>query len=222
MNPGLLKLLLAGEYICPIRYPHEYSQLGETQAQEEVGAWLLAINMRLARLGDEGAFFMAPDVIGSADVLRIRNELARFRDTFGPAVLMLDFIRQSDVGGKMLVPGEYVVLHELERAVSQSSVLETQLKGLVGVISSAMLRGSNRENLRRLLEHLLRDGYVILANKENSAYQVTGKIDQLYAVLQFLDENKVVPDQEVDDLEDDELQADLLDAHQDLAGKDAP
>ncbi|MBT2321892.1 hypothetical protein J7E62_05915 [Variovorax paradoxus] len=210
MNADVLKLLLAGEYICPIRYRNEYELLEDPQEQEETQSWLLAVNMRLARLGDEGAFFMAPDVIGASDVTRIRTELKEFRDNYGPAVLLLDFIRQSDVGGKLLVPGEYVVLHELERAVSQSSVLETQLKGLVNVITSAAMRNSNHENLRRLLDHLQRDGYVILANKENSAYQVTGKIDQLYAVLQFLDENKVVPDQEIDDLED-ALQGDLLD-----------
>lgn len=210
MNAGVLKLLLAGEYICPIRYRSEYELLEDPQEREETQSWLLAVNMRLARLGDEGAFFMAPDVIGASDVTRIRTELKEFRDNYGPAVLLLDFIRQSDVGGKLLVPGEYVVLHELERAVSQSSVLETQLKGLVNVITSAAMRNSNHENLRRLLDHLQRDGYVILANKENSAYQVTGKIDQLYAVLQFLDENKVVSDQEVDDLED-AAQGDLLD-----------
>ncbi|MDR6861433.1 hypothetical protein [Variovorax guangxiensis] len=210
MNAGVLKLLLAGEYICPIRYRNEYELLEDPQEREETQSWLLAVNMRLARLGDEGAYFMAPDVIGASDVTRIRTELKEFRDNYGPAVLLLDFIRQSDVGGKLLVPGEYVVLHELERAVSQSSVLETQLKGLVNVITSAAMRNSNHENLRRLLDHLQRDGYVILANKENSAYQVTGKIDQLYAVLQFLDENKVVPDQEIDDLED-ALQGDLLD-----------
>jgi len=209
MNAGVLKLLLAGEYICPIRYRNEYEILEDLQEQEDTQTWLLAINMRLARLGDEGAFFMAPDVIGAADITRIRNELKDFRDNYGPAVLLLDLIRQSDVGGKMLVPGEFVVLHELEKAVSQSSVLETQLKGLVSVISNAAMRNSNHENLRRLLDHLLRDGYVTLANKENSAYQVTGKIDQLYAVLQFLDENKVVPDQEIDDLED-AAQGDLL------------
>ena len=209
MNAGVLKLLLAGEYICSVRYRNEHELLEDPLEQQEVQAWLLAVNMRLARLGDEGAFFMAPDVIGSADIARIRNELRDFRDTYGPAVLLLDFIRQSDVGGRLLVPGEYIVLHELEGAVSQSSVLETQLKSLVSVISSAAMRNSNHENLRRLLEHLQRDGYVNLANKENSAYQVTGKIDQLYAVLQFLDQNKVVPDQEVDDL-DDASQGDLL------------
>lgn len=46
----------------------------------------------------------------------------------------------------------------------------------------------------------------------------TGKIEQLYAVLQFLDENKVVPDTEVDDRE--EVQEDLVDEAN--AGEGAP
>lgn len=209
MNSGVLRLLWAGEYICPVRYPLEYEILSDLNEREEVSAWLLHANLRLTRLGDEGAFFSAPDVIGAADITRIKGELTKFRDTYGPAVLLLDFIRQSDVGGKLLVPGEYIVLYELEKAVSQSSVLETQLKSLLSVISNAAQRNSNHENLRRLLEHLMRDGYVVLANKDTGAYQVTGKIDQLYAVLQFLDENKVVPDQEVDDL-DEGGQQDLL------------
>jgi hypothetical protein len=202
MNAGVLRLLWEGAYICPVRHPLEYEILADPSEQEEVGAWLLHANLRLARLGEEGAFYMAPDVIGAADVTRIKGELAKFRDTYGPAVLLLDFIRQSDVGTRLLVPGEYIILYELEKAVSQSSVLETQLKSLIGVISNAAQRNSNHENLRRLLEHLLRDGYVVVANKDTGAYQVTGKIDQLYAVLQFLDENKVVPDQEVDDLDE--------------------
>jgi hypothetical protein len=124
-------------------------------------------------------------------------------------VLLLDFIRQADSGRGHLGPAEYIALWELEAAVAQSSMLETQLKSLLSVITNAAMRNTNRENLRKLLDHLSRDGYVVLANKDTSTYQVTGKIEQLYAVLQFLDENKVVPDTEVDDRE--ETQDDLVD-----------
>jgi len=165
--------------------------------------------MRLARLGDEGAYFLAYDYIGPKEITQVKNELLKFRDEYGPAVLLLDFIRQADAGRVQLSPGEYIVLYQLEAAVSQSSMLETQLKSLLSVITNAAMRNTNHENLRRLLDHLARDGYVVLANKDTGAYQVTGKIEQLYAVLQFLDENKVVPDTEVDDRE--EVQDDLVD-----------
>ena len=218
MNARVLKLLLAGEYICPVRYRMEYELLGDTSEREEVDAWLLSLGMRLARLGDEGAFFLAHDHIGQKEIIQVKNELLKFRDEYGPAVLLLEFIRQADAGRVQLSPGEYIVLYQLEAAVSQSSMLETQLKALLGVITNAAMRNTNHENLRRLLEHLAREGYVLLANKDTGAYQVTGKIEQLYAVLQFLDESKVVPDTEVDDRE--EVQDDLVDSAD--AGEGAP
>lgn len=218
MNARVLKLLLAGEYICPVRYRMEFELLGDTAEREEVDAWLLSLGMRLARLGDEGAFFLAHDHIGQKEITQVKNELLKFRDEYGPAVLLLDFIRQADAGRVQLSPGEYIVLYQLEAAVSQSSMLETQLKGLLGVITNAAMRNTNHENLRRLMDHLARDGYVVLANKDTGAYQVTGKIEQLYAVLQFLDESKVVPDSEVDDRE--EVQEDLVDSAN--AGEGAP
>lgn len=209
MNANVLKLLLAGQYICPYRYRVEHDALEDEEEREAVDQWLSGINLRLARLGEEGAFFAAPAYIGQEEINRVKTELRRFRDEYGPAVLLLDFIRQTDVSRVQLSPGEHIALYELEAAVSQSSTLETQLKSLVSVISNAALRSTNRENLRRLLDHLERDGYVVLANKDSGTYQVTGKVEQLYAVLQFLGEHKVIPETEVDDRE--VAQEDLVD-----------
>ncbi len=219
MNARVLKLLLAGEYICSVRFRDEFSILEEDDEQEAVDTWLESLNMRLARLGDDGAFFMAPAYIGPKEITQVKNELLKFRDEYGPAVLLLDFIRQTDAGRVFLSPGEYIALYQLEAAVSQSTMLETQLKSLLSVISNAAQRNTNHENLRRLLDQLVKDGYAILANKDSGTYQVTGKIEQLYAVLQFLDENKVIPDAEVDDREADDAAGDLVDAAQ--AGDEA-
>ena len=73
MNARVLKLLLAGEYICPVRYRMEFELLGDTAEREEVDAWLLSLGMRLARLGDEGAFFLAHDHIGQKEITRSRT-----------------------------------------------------------------------------------------------------------------------------------------------------
>jgi predicted transcriptional regulator len=214
MNAHALRLLLVGEYICPVRYRDEFNLLEDADEQEAINTWLESLNMRLARLGEEGAFFMAPAYIGQKDITQVKNELLKFRDEYGPAVQLLDFIRQTDAGRVYLSPGSYIALYELEAAVSQSTMLETQLKSLLGVISSAAQRNTNHENLRRLLEQLVKDGYAVLANKDSGTYRITGKIEQLYAVLQFLDENKVIPDSEVDDREGDETMGDLVDAAQ--------
>lgn len=219
MNPKVLKLLLAGEYICPVRYRPEFELLEDVAEREEVDAWLLGLGKRLARIGDEGAFFLSYDHIGPKEITQVKNELLRFRDEYGPAVLLLDFIRQTDVGRVQLSPGEYIALYELEAAVSQSSTLEVHLKSILGYITNAAMRNTNHENLRKLLDHLTKDGYMLLANKDSGTYQVTGKVEQLYAVLQYLDENKVIPDTEVDDRE--EVDEDLVDQAQASAGEEA-
>lgn len=199
MTPKLLKPLLAGEYICQYQFPAEWLELQDAEVQEAVGQWLNGLGMRLARVGDEGAFFMAPEFLGPKDITQVKSELLKFRDHYGPAVLLLDFIRQAHGGDTHLSPGEFIVLYRLEEAVAQSSMLETKLKGNLNIIHGASQHYGKRENLRRLMEHLVRGGYVMLSDKDNGTYQVTGKIEQLYQVLQYLDEQGVIPDNEVDD-----------------------
>lgn len=210
MNAAVTRLLLAGSYICQYRYPTEYQQLEELQAYEEINDWLGTLNLRLARLSEEGAFFAAPLFIGQSEINTVKNELLKFRDVYGPAVLMLDLLRQADSSNIFLRPGEFIHLYQLEDALTASNLLQTQLKGILAVISNASMRSTNYENLRRLMEHLVKDEYLHLVAKDTGGYQVTGKIEQLYAALRFLDENKVIPDEEVDDLEDLDAEGDLF------------
>ena len=48
MNSRSLKLLLAGEYICPVRYRDEFGVLEDAEEQEAINNWLSNLNMRLA------------------------------------------------------------------------------------------------------------------------------------------------------------------------------
>lgn len=209
MNSKALKLLLAGEYLCSVRFPNEFELLNDENEREQINSWLQGLGNRLTRIGDEGAFFMAPEFIGAKEMTQVKNELLKFRDEYGPAVTLLDFIRQVKVENVLLSPGEYIQLYELDSAVSQNSTLEAMLKTLLPVIFNGAQRNTNHENLSRLMQHLAKDGYLVLANKDTGAYQVTGKIEQLYAVLQFLDESQVIHDGEFNVQE--EIQADLID-----------
>lgn len=194
-----LHRLLEGEYLCPVRYKSEYQELLDEVVREEVVAWLEKLDMRLARVGETGAFFMAPNVISPSEITQTKDELRRFRDVYGPAVSMLDLIRQAKSDSITLSPGEYIQLAEIETAVIESASLENHLKAMAGFVKNHNLRNSIRENLKRLLEHLRDDGYVILANSQTEIYQVTGKIEQLYAVIEFIAENESIITNRVED-----------------------
>ena len=180
--------LLEGRYICPVAYPQEYDFLNEqSEQQEAVDAWLAEIDMRLARVGADGAFFMAPRKIESRDIGRIRDDFTKFRDVYGPAVRMMDVIRNGKEEFSF-EPGEFVQLAELEIAVNGSTTLEGQLRSFE--IVGASKRHSNRELLKKLLENLAKDGYLRLVDASKELYRTTGKVGQLAAALEFMAERQ--------------------------------
>lgn len=180
--------LLAGSYICPVAFPQEYAYLMESANREYTNEWLGGLDMRLARLNDDGAFFMAPIAVLPQHVSRIRDDFVRYRDVYGPYLYMLQFIRDSNEHFTM-APGEYIQLATLMTALNESSTLDTKLRNMHMFIRDAQQRLNQREMLRKMLDHLKADGYLVLVNPTSEIYQTTGKIDQIKAVLHFLAEN---------------------------------
>ena len=188
MKAAVRVALLEGAYICDVAYPREFEFLLESGNADKVDEWLSEIDMRLSRIGDEGAFVMTPRQVTPAETTRIKDDFARFRDVYGPAVRMLQLIRTGR-DDFTLVPGEYVQLAELNQAVNESATLESQLRSLQSVIRDGSARLKNSELLKRLLDHLTRDGYMVVVNSNTEVYRTTGKVAQLGAVLTFLAEN---------------------------------
>lgn len=187
MKPETLQQLLAGHFICEFAFPEAFEDLSSPGAQERVDAWLASLDRRLARLGDDGAFYVAPlQVHRNEDVNKVRADLIRFRDSHGLLTQMLNLVRLAKDGFRG-VPGEFVQLAELVLRVNEDSTLVAQLRELR--IPGADSRWSNHDLLRRMLEKLKADGYLIVSNEASEIYQITGKIDHLHAVIQYLVEH---------------------------------
>ena len=144
--------------------------------------------MRLARVGDDGPFFMAPQSMSTDDNARIRDEFLRFRDVYGPAIRMLQIIRTAN-DEFSLNPGEYIQHAELSQKINEVAALAEQLRSMVGVIRETDARYTNAELVKRLLEHLRKDGYLVIVDAATEMYRSTGKVMQLTQVLRFLAEN---------------------------------
>src|SRR2546428_4644304 len=64
-----LKHLAKGDFICSVHFPDEFDALQDPVGRKKATEWLQTIGYRLARLSDEGAFFMAYEV----PTLEMRN-----------------------------------------------------------------------------------------------------------------------------------------------------
>lgn len=187
-----LNLLITGEFICAVTYPGEFEALRDAEFSASVDAWLGKLGKSLGRLGDDGeeiAFFMVDVDFGTSHSQTVRDSLLRLRDVYGPCIRMIDMIRHGSEDFSMQ-PGEVIELAALEQAINRSSTLEALLRNLQSSIREASARLSNREVLKKLLEHLSREGYLLLVNSDTDLYKVTGKIMHLIHVLQVVEEHQ--------------------------------
>lgn len=212
MKNSVRQLLLGGAYICPHAHPQDYEALQDPSTRAEVNLWLGGIDKRLARVfEDDGAFFMAPLTLGSSDLAKVKEDLVRFRDVYGPTILVLNLIRQTDLDNPAFQAGDLVQVAQLETAVSASLSLENQIRSLFGVVKGLVRETSNRVILKRLMEYLREEGVAILVNAKTDVYRLTGKVDQIHQVLEFISEHEpVIQDTLLDQTEDDADQSDLL------------
>jgi len=195
-----LKTLLSGRFICSVAYPTEYNYLSDPESLAKVEEVLGHMDFRLARTNPEdGAYYTAPKDVTTLSVTRLKEDLRRFRDVYGPAVMLLDLIRQTNSTEIALSPGDVIRLARMEELIIDSASLESQLNGLSHVIKGFNSRQSIRENFRKVLEQLRDEGYVILFNPQADIYKITGKIEHLYSVIEFISENEAIQADRIED-----------------------
>ncbi len=200
MIAAALKTLLSGRFICSVAYPTEYNYLSDQEALAKVEDVLGHMDFRLARTNPEdGAYYTAPKDVTTLSVTRLKEDLRRFRDVYGPAVMLLDLIRQTNSTEIALSPGDVIRLARMEELIIDSASLESQLNGLSHVIKGFNARQSIRENFRKVLEQLRDEGYVILFNPQADIYKITGKIEHLYSVIEFISENEAIQADRIED-----------------------
>lgn len=183
-----LKRLAEGCFVCEVRYPEEFATLQETDSRNRAEEWLSAIGYRLARLNEDGAFFMAHAVVTSELRTRVREELKSVRNRLEPLVGFMETLRQAQGRHPQIHAGDMLWESEISEAVRGSALLERRLLDM-REIGGARVTDSAIDRVRRMLTHLQSDGYIVETNPVNKGYQVTGKINYLYQLIGLIAEN---------------------------------
>ena len=197
-----LRRLAEGEFICPVHSPDEFAALQDPQGRQRADDWLRAIGYRLARLHDEGAFFMAHATVTPEMRSRFREELRAVRARLEPVVSFLELLRQSQGRDPHIHAGDMIWESEVSEQVRGSSLLAQRIMDMRD-ISGARLTDAVNDRVRRMLDHLAADGYLVETNPANKGYQITGKVDYLYQLIEFISANSqhLSDDEVVDQVE---------------------
>jgi len=111
---------------------------------------------------------------------------------------------------QFLAPGSIIEANRLMAAIDQNPNLRSELQALAGLGKGPTGDGTLRGTLERLLKKLRDEGYLVLANPEREIYEVTGKIEYLQEVVDFLMAHQSIPDELEEDTEGDTQQESLL------------
>lgn len=210
-----LKLLAQGHFICGVHFPEEYESLREPEGRAIAERWLGDIGYRLARLHDEGAFFMAHAIVTNEMRNRFREEMRNARSRLEPTVGFLELIRQAQGRDPRVHAGDVIWESEICEAVRVSSILEQRLMDM-REIGGARLTDSVNDRVRRMLDQLKADGYLVESNVSMRGFTLTGKVDYIYQLIGYIAANTPhLSDEDVVDAIDDETrQARIEDAVQ--------
>lgn len=204
-----LKRLAEGCFVCEVRYPDEFAALQDGDGRRRAEEWLSTVGYRLARLSEEGAFFMAHAVVTSELRTRVRDELKTVRNRLEPVVGFMETLRQAQGRNPQIHAGDMLWESEISEAVRGSPLLERRLLEM-REIGGARVSDSAIDRVRRMLTHLQSEGYIVETNPVNKGYRVTGKIDYLYQLIALISENTAhLSDDAVVDQIDPQLRLDV-------------
>jgi hypothetical protein len=204
-----LTLLLAGEFICGIRYPDAWRFLEDEGQRQEVDAFLGKLGRRLARTRQGGSWFVAYKQIGAEERRAMRDGFAEIKHNLRLLVGFFVHVMQALRQDQFLAPGSLIEANRLMAAIDQNPNLRSELQALAGLGKGPTGDGTLRGTLERLLKKLRDEGYLVLANPEREIYEVTGKIEYLQEVVDFLMAHQSIPD-EVEEESDTEARQETL------------
>lgn len=183
-----LKALAAGEFVCQHRFRDEYEALEDPAGREHAEQWLDSIGYRLARLSDDGAYFMAHSVVTTEIRSQVRDELRSIRGRLYPVVGILESIRRSQGRDPRVHPGDILVPTDIAERARASSMLESQIMELRDVPYSRP-GDSVHTRVKLMLDELEKHGYVHQTNTTTDAYEITGKVLYLYQLNAYITSN---------------------------------
>lgn len=115
----------------------------------------------------------------------IREEYAEIKHNLRLVVGFFVHVMQALRREEFLAPGSVIETHRLSAAIDENASLRNELQTLAN-LGKASSDGNLRNALERLLKKLRDEGYLVLANPEREIYEVTGKVEYLQEVVDFL------------------------------------
>lgn len=188
MFEKVLPLLLRGEFICHISYPEAYEYLSYPENAQAAQKYLARIGLDLQQTEQKSAFYVVYQQLDEINRKATKDEFILIKQQLRPLVQFMALLLRVTNNEEILSAGATLKKHELMAKIDANHDLALQLTDIVNQFSQSDKTTSGR--LDKLLKTLEKNHYLILSNAEREIYQLTGKIEYLQQVIDYLMEHE--------------------------------
>jgi hypothetical protein len=189
-----MRLLLSGEFVCEVHYPDAYRFLAVDAHQKDANAYLARINRTLAATEQGGAWYAAYDRIDQDEKRAIKDDFTQIKQKIRFLVEFFVKAMRATDQEVFYSRGDKIEAHALMAAIDGNPGLRAEFQAMGTVGRGGATDGKMKGSLDRQLNFLVDNGYLVVSNADREIYQVTGKIEYLTEIVQFLMTTDSIPD----------------------------
>ena len=191
MFKRIVPTLLSGAFVCPVAYREEHTYLVDAANLAAVDDYLGKIGYRVTKTRHGGAFFATHVELGGKEERRDARELfTHIKHTLRPLVHFIEMVMRAMQSDEFLFAGAVIEANKLMAAIDSNPSFRNDLQSLATQLKGVSADGSDRGRLDKVMRRLRDDGYLVLSNPDREIYQVTGKIEFILEVIEYLMEHQ--------------------------------
>ena len=183
-----MPLLLRGEFICHVSYPEAYEHLSHSKNAQTAQDYLAKIGLDLQQTEQKSAFYVVYQQLDEANRKDSKDEFTLIKQQLRPLVQFMALLLRVTNNEDILATGAILKKHELMAKIDANHDLALQLTNIANQFS--VLDKTTSGRLDKLLKQLEKNHYLVLSNVEREIYQLTGKIEYLQQVIDYLMEHE--------------------------------
>ncbi len=192
--PQVLESLLSGSFICPATDREAYKTLKEDRTRREINQALTLMNRELQCTSRTSAYYVTYKSVDDHNRRQVTALMSNVHAIIRPVVKFVATVSEAAQVEAVMVGGDELSVPVLSAQIQSSPSLMEKLDSIYRLpkVSRKKVRDSATEKLNVVVEFLVKEGVAHLVNKERQLYVMTGKLDFVYEVLDFIDTHEKI------------------------------
>lgn len=190
----VLESLLSGNFICPATDLDAYKTLKDDRTRREINQALMLMSRELQCTSRTSAYYVTYKTIDDHNRRQVTTLMGNVYGIIRPVVKFIATVSEAAQVETVMVGGDELNVPVLSAQIQSSPSLMNKLDSIYRLpkVSRKKVRETASEKLDVVVEFLVKEGVAHLVNKERQLYVMTGKLDFVYEVLDFIDMHEKV------------------------------